>query len=543
MEDREVIQARLRAAARRLPQYESRYQNLSQRDHDHVYPLVRGYILDRFLLTEEMCTSEKLLDLADISLRYMLELKRMGIDPGQISRSCSGASSVISKKVLLMKAVQEVFRVSMTPQEFAEISTVSELTAFICGYQTADTIPRFAVGQAEHREETDDSFPVDQIRQVFPALSQRVHDHPLIYLDNAATMQMPRHVMEAVQAVELLRGNVHRGVHSLSSRCTDAYEQARTVCAEFLGTQPGHITFTSGTTDGINRVASAFLDKPGSIVVTELEHHSNFVPWQQLCRKTGKAFRVCPVEPDGTLNLNVLENMLTEGAGLLAISQCSNVLGMPIPLDEIIPMAHRQGIPVLVDGAQGACHMPSDLRAMDCDYYVCSGHKLGGPFGIGLLYCKDPLPPMVYGGGMVRRVTAEETTFLPTLEAGTPNVSGAVGLAAALTYRMQLPDGWQTHESALLRHAETLLRELPGIHFLGGGARVGCLSFMIDGMDAFEIAAALDQLGIMLRSGDHCAQILHRKLGIPYSLRLSPAFYNTFEEIEILAEAIQTIKS
>lgn len=540
MENREVILARLHAAAQRLPQYESRYLSLSQRDYDYVYPLVQGYILDRFLLTKEMCTSEKLLDLADVSLRYMLALKRMGIDPGQISRSCSGASSVISKKVLLMKAVQEVFHVSMTPAEFAEISTVSELAAFICSHPREHTAQKPAV-QVTYTEEAEVSFDVQRIRRDFPALAQTIHGHPLVYLDNAATMQMPVQVMEAVRKVELLRGNVHRGIHTLSSRSTDAYEQARSVCAQFFGTEPGHITFTSGTTDGINRVAAAFADRLGAIVVTELEHHSNFVPWQQLCQKTGREFRVCPIQPDGTLNLDALDAMLTEGTALLAISQCSNVLGMAIPLEQIIPLAHSRGIPVLVDGAQGVCHMPVNLTALDCDYYVCSGHKLGAPFGVGLLYCKQPLPPMVYGGGMVERVTAEKTTFLPTLEAGTPNVSGAVGLAAALKYRMQLPSGWQTHEAALLHHAETILREIPGVHFLGSGTRIGCLSFTVDGADAFDMAAALDQQGIMLRSGDHCVQILHRRLGIPYSLRLSPAFYNTVEEVETLVDAIQTI--
>ena len=541
MEHREAILAQLHAAAQRLPQYESRYLSLSQRDYDHVYPLVQGYILDRFLLTKEMCTSEKLLDLADISLRHMLALKRMGIDPGQISRSCSGASSVISKKVLLMKAVQEVFHVSMTPAEFAEISTVSELAAFICSHPQENTAQKLVV-QEKFTEEVAHSFDVGKIRQDFPALSQTIHGHPLVYLDNAATMQMSAQVMEAVREVELLRGNVHRGIHTLSSRCTDAYEQARSVCAQFFGTEPGQITFTSGTTDGINRVAAAFADRPGAIVVTELEHHSNFVPWQQLCKKTGREFRACPIQPDGTLNLDALDAMLTEGTALLAISQCSNVLGMAIPLEQIIPMAHSRGIQVLVDGAQGACHMTVNLTALDCDYYVCSGHKLGAPFGIGLLYCKKKLPPMIYGGGMVDRVAVKDTTFLPTLEAGTPNVSGAVGLAAALKYRMELPEGWQTHEAALLRHAETMLGEIPGIHFLGSGTRVGCLSFTIDGKDAFDLAAALDQLGIALRSGDHCAQILHRKLGISYSLRLSLAFYNTVEEIQTLAEALGTPK-
>lgn len=538
MEAREAILGHLQAAAQRLGQYEGRYLELHCRNFDQVYPLVKGYILDRFLLTEEMCTSEKLLDLADLSLRRMLELKRMGIDPGQISRSCSGASSVIAKKVLLMKAVQQVFHISMTPTEFAGISTVSELTSFICSHGER----RFAGEIALKVGEAKNEFDVERIRQDFPALSQRIYGQRLVYLDNGATMQMPKSVLEAMEQVELLRGNVHRGIHSLSNRSTDAYEAARATCGGFFGVAPGTITFTSGTTDGINRVAWAFRQKPGDIVVTELEHHSNFVPWQQVCRETGKKLWICPVNQDGSLDLATLDEMLTPGTGLLAISQCSNVLGMPIPLEKIIPLAHSRGIPVLVDGAQGACHLSTDLNQLDCDYYVCSGHKLGGPFGVGLLYCKNPLPHMIYGGGMVERVTEGETTFLPTLEAGTPNVSGAVGLAEALQYRMELPQGWQAHEQELLRYGETLLGAIPGLHFLGSGTRVGCLSFYLEDTSVFDLAAQLDQLGIALRSGDHCAQPLHKRLGVPYSLRVSPVFYNTIEEMERLAEAIRSIR-
>ena len=538
MDEREAIRQRLLAAGERLGQYAARYRALKRRTYENVYPLVRGYVLDRFLLTEELCSSEKLLDLADASLRHMLALRRMGIDPGQISRSCAGASSVISKKVLLLKAVQEVFSVSMTPEEFAQITTVPELAAFVCAHPAAAAEPETPPAAAP----AADGFDVQRVRRDFPALGQRVHGRPLIYLDNAATMQMPACVMDAVREVELLRGNVHRGIHTLSSRCTDAYERARAVCARFLGTEPGRVTFTAGTTDAINRVAAALAGRPGGVVTTELEHHSNFVPWQQLCRKTGRPFRVCPVRPDGTLDLSALDELLTPEISLLAVSQCSNVLGMPLPLETIIPLAHSRGAAVLVDGAQGACHAPVDVRAMDCDYFVCSGHKLGGPFGVGLLYCREALPPAVYGGGMVDRVTAGETTFLPTLEAGTPNVSGAAGLAAALEYRQRLPAGWQAHEAALMRHAEARLRAVPGLRLLGSGARMGCLSFTLDGTDAFDAAAALDQLGIALRSGDHCAQILHRRLGARYSLRLSPAFYNTLDEIDTLTDALTQLR-
>ncbi len=335
MENREVILARLHAAAQRLPQYESEYQNLSQRDYDHVYPLVQGYILDRFLLTEEMCASEKLLDLADVSLRYMLALKRMGIDPGQISRSCSGASSVISKKVLLMKAVQEIFHVSMTPAEFAEISTVSELAAFICSQPQENTAQKLVV-QEKYTEEVAHSFDVWKNSS---GLSRLVTDHPRP--SACISGQCSNHADAGAgdgggAGSGAAAGQRPSGHSHLVQPLYDAYEQARAACAQFFGTEPGHITFTSGTTDGINRVAAAFTDRPGAIVVTELEHHSNFVPWQQLCKKAGREFRICPIQPDGTLNLDALEAVLTEGTALLAISQCSNVLGMAIPLEKII---------------------------------------------------------------------------------------------------------------------------------------------------------------------------------------------------------------
>lgn len=535
MESREELRTRLRAASDNLTRYATAYRALEHRDFDSVYPLVMGYIRDRFLLTREMCGSDKLLDLADVSLRYMLELKRMGIDPGEISRSCSGASSVITKKVLLMKAVQEVFDVTMTPAEFANLTTVTELTNFICA-QASRREPQTVPASPKQEQ----AFDVEAVRADFPALAEQIHGQPLIYLDNAATAQVPRAVLEAIAEIERCRGNVHRGIHSLSSRCTEAYEQARRVCAGFLGAEPGQITFTAGTTDGINRVAAAFARQEGGVVTTVLEHHSNFVPWQQLCREQGRPFRVCPMLPDGMLDLAALDTLLTADIGLLAVTHCSNVLGTVTPIREIIRLAHSRGIRVLVDGAQSVCHRAIDLQTLDCDYFVCSGHKLGGPFGVGLLYCREPLPPMVFGGGMVDVVTEKETTFLPTLEAGTPNVSGAVGLAAAIAYRKNLPVGWQAHEAALLRRTGTLLAEIPGVRILGRGPREGCLAFTVEGLEPFEAAALLDQLGIALRSGNHCAQPLHQALGTPYTLRVAPAFYNTFDEIDTLAQGLRS---
>lgn len=389
------------------------------------------------------------------------------------------------------------------------------------------------------------NFPVERIRKDFPALSETVHGRPLVYLDNAATAQMPRPVMDAVMHIELRRGNVHRGIHSLSEACTAAYEEARKTCADFLGAEPTQITFTSGTTDGINRVASVYgrTEKRG-VMVTELEHHSNFVPWQQLCLNSHRPFHVltltdtaCPDKINSLISND-------DSIGLLAITSCSNVIGTVTPVREICQIAHRKGIKVLVDGAQAVCHMDIDIKALDCDFFVCSGHKLGGPFGIGLLYCKEPMEPSLFGGGMVDTVTHQTTTFAKppfSGEAGTPHVSGAVGLAEAVRYRSALPEGWQAYEQALLSYAQTRLQEIPGIRLLGSGPRTGCLSFAADGCAAFDIAVLLDQLGIAVRSGHHCAQPLLHALGQEYAVRVSPAFYNTKGEIDALAEGLLRI--
>lgn len=291
MDSREEIIRHLQDANERIARYAEAYRALEHPDFAAVYPLAAGFVRDRFLLTREMCKSENLLDLADASLLFLLELKRKGIDAGEIARSCSGASSVISKKVLLIKAMQDAFNFSMTPEEFAGVTTVTELAEFICrsgGRQKAST----AVSAVEEKEAA--GFNTASVRGDFPALSCEIHGNPLTYLDNAATQQMPLSVLSAVRAVDACRGNIHRGVHTLGSRCTDAYERARGICARFLGADPGKITFTAGTTDGVNRTAWALSGQKGGVVVTALEHHSNFVPWQQLCRRTGGPFGSAP---------------------------------------------------------------------------------------------------------------------------------------------------------------------------------------------------------------------------------------------------------
>lgn len=535
-------EARLRALYAKQDEYAGRYRALERKDFASVYPLVFAYIRSRFLLEPEMCVSEKLFDLADVSLRQSICLKREGIEAGQIARSCAGASSVVTKKILLMRAMGEAFCFSFTPKELAGITTVTELTDFLLVRGKAPARTR----EGAVSEVFEAPFDPETVRRDYPALAETVHGKPLVYLDNAATAQMPLAVMEAVRGAEQLRGNVHRGLHAPGERSTAIYENARAVCAAFLGAEPAQIVFTAGTTDGVNRVADALRSMPGGVVVTALEHHSNFVPWQMACRRLGRPFRACPVHPDGTLDLDALEALLAPDISVLAVTHCSNVLGTVTPLAEICRRAHSRGVRVLADGAQSVCHRAIDVKKLGCDWFVCSGHKLGGPGGIGLLYSREPLPPVRFGGGMVDRVTAEETTFAAppfSAEAGSPNVSGAAGLAAAIRCRQALPEGWRRFEKSLLDRAETLLGAIPGVRVLGSGEREGCLSFVIDGANPLDAALLLDEEGIALRSGSHCAQPLMAALGIEYTLRVSPAFYNTPQEIDAFVSALRSVLS
>lgn len=536
--DRARTEAALRALYEQGEEYVRQYRALSRRDFAAVYPLVFGYVRARFLLQADMCPSEALFDLADVSLRRILALRREGVQAGEIARSCAGASSVISKKILLFKAMGDSFGFSVSPEDFARITTVTELTRYIL---SAGSEPE----AAESAHETSvGPFDPETVRADFPALVEKVHGQALVYLDNAATAQMPRPALDALVQAERLRGNVHRAVHTPGERSTALYESARRDCAAFLGAKPEQLVFTSGTTDGIGRVADALASLPGGVVTTAMEHHANFVPWQQTCRRLGRPFRVCPVDADGRLDMDALAALLTPDISVLAVTHASNVLGTVNDVRTTCALAHERGVRVLVDGAQSACHRPVDVEAIGCDWFVCSGHKLGGPFGIGLLYCREALPPVRFGGGMVDTVTEAESTFLPMpsgAEAGTPNVSGAAALAAALRYRMALPDGWRAHEAKLLAMTAALLAAIPHVRVLGRGEREGCLSFVVDGVSALDAALLLDGEAIALRSGNHCAQPLMAALGVDYTLRVSPAFYNTEAEIERFAAALRRV--
>ncbi len=392
------------------------------------------------------------------------------------------------------------------------------------------------------------SFSIEEIRRDFPALSRTVHNKPLIYLDNAATAQMPRCVWDAVGEIELCRGNVHRGIHAVSEQCTAAYERAREQTAAYLNARPEQVRFTSGTTDGVNQAAEWLrrsLKSGDRVAVTRMEHHSNFVPWQQVCLETGAEFVVLPLTEQGELDMKAVKRELSRGVRLMAAAHGSNVLGTVNDIAELARLTHAAGGLLFVDGAQGICHESVDVQALDCDFYAFSGHKLGAPFGIGALYIKNPLPPVRFGGGMVETVLDEKTIFdrpPQAYEAGTPNVAGAVGLAAALEYRKNLPNSWQAWEQALMERLEDGLKKMERVQVLGQPARrSGCISFVVKGASPYDLAVLLDQLGIAVRSGHHCAQPLLRSLGQEYALRVSPAVYNTMEEMDAFLSGLERV--
>ena len=392
------------------------------------------------------------------------------------------------------------------------------------------------------------NYDVLEIRRHFPALETEVGGHPLVYLDNAATAQMSDLVADMVRRQEQRRGNVHRGIHHLSEEATWAYEQARRTVAEFIHADPSQIVFTAGTTDGINRIAWAFgMNRKGgqTALTTCMEHNSNFLPWQQLCRRTHTPFDPVRLTADGELDMEDLRRKLTGDVALLAVTHCSNVHGAVNDIREICSLAHARNIPVLIDAAQSICHMDLDVRELGCDYLVFSGHKLGAPFGIGVLYCRAPMPPVFFGGGMVQTVSLGDADYMDfpySWEAGTPNVSGAIGLAAAISFRRSLQQDWQLWEQRLLRQAEEGLRMIAGVRILGSPRqRLGSLSFVMEGAHPFDAAKLADCYGIALRSGHHCAPILLQSLGCTYSLRISPNFYNTEEEIAFFLETMNRI--
>ena len=394
---------------------------------------------------------------------------------------------------------------------------------------------------------------VEAARRDFPALHQSVHGKPLAYLDNAATTQKPRAVIDAlVRYYTRDNSNIHRGVHLLSQRATEAYEQARIKVQHFINAaDASEIVYVRGTTEAINLVAGAWGRaklKPGDeIVISAMEHHSNIVPWQMLRDQLGCGLRVAPVNDRGELLLEEYEKLLGPRTRLVSMAHVSNALGTVNPIGQIVEMAHAHGALVLIDGAQGAQHLPVDVRALDCDFYAFSGHKIYGPTGIGILYGKaallDAMPPYQGGGDMILSVTFEKTTYnaLPyKFEAGTPNIAGAIGLGTALEYveAIGLPNV-AAHEHDLLRYATALLKEIPGLRIIGNAAeKASVISFTLDGVHPHDIGTVLDQQGIAIRTGHHCAQPLMMRFNVPATGRASFGLYNTREEAEALVAGL-----
>jgi cysteine desulfurase/selenocysteine lyase len=401
-------------------------------------------------------------------------------------------------------------------------------------------------------------FDVARIRADFPILRRQVRGRPLTYLDNAATTQKPQAVLDAlINYYVTSNANVHRGVHLLSEIATEAHDAAREkVRAFFNAASTREIVFTRNSTEGINLVAQSFgrwRVKPGDeVVITAMEHHSNIVPWQLLCEERGARLRVVPIDDTGTLILEELEALLTPRTRLLSVTHMSNALGTVNPIATIVQMAHAHGIPVLVDGSQAAYHMPVDVRALDCDFYVATGHKLYGPTGIGVLYGResllDGMPPFLGGGDMIRSVTFEKSTWndLPyKFEAGTPDIAGAIGLGAALDYISQVGlDHIAEHERDLLDYGTSLLVQIPGLRLIGTSRhKASILSFVLDGIHPHDIGTIVDQEGVAVRTGHHCAQPVMERFGVPATARASLAMYNTRADLDTLAAAIRRVQS
>ena len=400
------------------------------------------------------------------------------------------------------------------------------------------------------------SLNVTAIRQDFPILRQRIHGKPLVYLDNAATTQKPQAVIDRLTRYYAEENaNVHRGVHWLSERATEVYEEARATLQRFLNAAHAQeIVFVRGTTEAINLVAQSY-GRPGvgagdEIVISTMEHHSNIVPWQILCEEKGATLRIIPITDAGEMDLDAYEKLLTDRTRIVSVVHVSNALGTINPMQEIIRLAHRRRIPVLVDGAQATAHLKVDVQALGCDFYALSGHKMLGPTGIGVLYgtssLLEAMPPYQSGGDMIRSVTFERTLYntLPyRFEAGTPDIAGAVALASAIDYLNDAGlDRIAAHEHELLEYGTAALSQITGVRLMGTAReKAGILSFVVDGVHPHDVGTILDREGVAIRTGHHCCQPLMDRLGVAATARASIALYNTREEIDALAAGLRKV--
>jgi cysteine desulfurase / selenocysteine lyase len=403
------------------------------------------------------------------------------------------------------------------------------------------------------RHSLSSSLDVERVRRDFPALAQKVHGHPLVYLDNAATTQKPNVVLDRIRKTYVEEcANIHRGVYQLSERATVAHEAARETIRHFLGAkQTNEIIFVRGATEAINLVAQSYgrshIGEGDEILVTEMEHHSNIVPWQMLCQERGASLKVAPMDDDGDLIFADYEKLLGPKTKIVAFTYVSNALGTVNPAKAMIEAAHRHGAVVLVDAAQAVPHCEVDVQDLDCDFLVFSGHKIYGPTGIGVLYGKqhllEAMPPWQGGGDMIMSVTFEKTTYAPTpakFEAGTPDISGAIALGAAIDYVQSfgLPV-IERYEAELLDYAESALTKLPGLSLIGRPKhRAGAVSFMLGDIHPHDVGTILDRYGVAIRAGHHCAQPTMKRMGVPGTARASFAFYNKTDEIDALVASL-----
>ena len=395
---------------------------------------------------------------------------------------------------------------------------------------------------------------INEIRAQFPVLDQQVYGKPLVYLDNAATTQKPLCVINRERDYYLHENcNIHRGVHYLSQKATEAYEHARQTVADFIHARGSReIVFTRGTTESLNLLATSFerlfINEGDKVLVTAMEHHSNLVPWQQMIQRHHGQLLVVPMDDKGVLNLDRYEELLKEGPKVVSIAHISNVLGTINHVKQMVTMAHQYGIPVVIDGAQSIAHHQIDVQDIDCDFFVFSGHKMYAPMGIGCLYGKaewlEKLPPYQFGGEMVDTVSFERTSFnvLPfKFEAGTPNVGAALGLETAVSFLQNLDrEAVEEHEARLLQSAIQQLSSIDGIRFIGEAEqRSGLVSFIIDGVHPYDLGTIIDKMGVAVRTGHHCAEPVMTRFGIPGTVRASFAMYNTMEEVENFVNAVK----
>jgi len=413
------------------------------------------------------------------------------------------------------------------------------------------------IANATAGDNSTSAFDIDKVRADFPILAREVYGKPLVYLDSGASAQKPRVVIDAVRdAYENYYSNVHRGAHYLSQRATDAYEEARSIVAKFINAPSDkNIVFTSSVTEAINLVATSwgrkFLKVGDEIVVSEMEHHANIVPWYMLCEELGAKLKVVPITDTGEFRVEDFEAQLSPATKLVAITQVSNVLGTRVPIKRVTEIAHARGIPVLVDGAQGVVHQAVDVQDLDCDFYGFTGHKLYGPSGIGVLYAKseilESMPPYQGGGDMIERVSFDKITYAPPperFEAGTPPIVQAIGLGAAVRYVEGLGmENIHAHEQGLLAYAEQRLAGIDGFTCHGTAAdKAAIISFTVDGLHPFDVAAILDRQGVAVRVGQHCAEPLMDRLGIEGTVRASFGVYNNRDDVDALAAAIEKAK-